>query len=366
MLVAFEGDYEDGVATHTDAAGKFKLGPLEEATEKKLVLTKPNYSFSAGAAYGQFVAHELASITVEVQDEAKKLKLKDVVISLSGGENNFRNISKTQEDGKIEFTSLIQGDYFLKAYLKEWNFTPKNHGVTVSAGQHLKLDFTGQRVAYTARGVLTHVNGKQEAGLVLIAVSEGCDGHREDATTDATGKFELSGLKPGCEYKLEPGSASGLDKILMPQPSIKVDKEDVTLTSPALALKSNDMSDVAVIIKEDPKKVHTPTTFTVTFKNEEGASDFKVHKSLSVKANEPLFIPRIVPISQTDSYIIMADGQTQTYTPTENFHLIEFQATPPTSKDQGDNVPDFSLIVPLVIAGLSYFYYTRYYQAGQK
>ena len=73
-------------------------------------------------------------------------------------------------------------------------------------------------MAFSAYGKLKYINGKEEAGLVVLADSPGCENHREDATTLADGSFQLSGLRPNCKYNLLSGTPE-IERLLTEQVS---------------------------------------------------------------------------------------------------------------------------------------------------
>lgn len=55
----------------------------------------------------------------------------------------------------------------------------------------------GRRVAFSAFGSVTSLNGEPEDGVVVEAVGQGSCPQQEEATTEANGQFRVRGLQPG-------------------------------------------------------------------------------------------------------------------------------------------------------------------------
>ena len=142
---------------------------------------------------------------VNIKDEAG-LGLGEVVVSLSGGEQNYRTNQQTGENGSISFLALAPGEYFIKPMLKEYEFQPKNKLITITEGTEEVIEIVANRVAVSVFGTLVGLKGDPEPGVTLEVVGEGdgCRGHQEEATTiTGTGAFRIRGLKRNCEYRLE-------------------------------------------------------------------------------------------------------------------------------------------------------------------
>ena len=323
VLVKLEKEQFKNLETQTGKDGKFKLGPLREEVEEPLVLFKSNYAFQPIAGkYGHFTSSRLASVTVKVL-EAPSSPLSEAVVSISG-DKSYRNLSKTV-DGLTQFHSLLPGEYFVKAFLKEYSFEPKNHVVSVANGVFEKsVEFVGRRVAYSAHGKVTYINGKEEAGIVIFAHGD-CDQHREDATSQADGgSFKLSGLKPKCSYTLESGSPE-VEKILMPQSKIAVENADLNLAKPALAIRKNDLVDCTLLIKSDSSTtLPSSGLLEVTLKEEDGGD---LHKVIRVPTNEITFLSQVFKLGQQKTYSVEVRGQKQTFVPVNNFHHFVFDIT---------------------------------------
>lgn len=60
------------------------------------------------------------------------------------------------------------------------------------------LFYSGERVAYSAHGQVTSLNGEGEAGVVVEALGTGkCNLYQEEASSGNSGYFRIRGLQPG-------------------------------------------------------------------------------------------------------------------------------------------------------------------------
>lgn len=119
-----------------------------------------------------------------------------VLLSLSGGQS-YRKNSVTGEDGKLNFHSLSPGEYYLRPMMKEYRFDPSSKMIKVVEGATVKVNLFGKRVAFSAYGSVTSLNGEPEAGLLVeIQGQEECGHLQEEATTEENGNFRIRGLQP--------------------------------------------------------------------------------------------------------------------------------------------------------------------------
>lgn len=93
-----------------------------------------------------------------------------VLISLSG-ENRYRNNS-IAVDGSMEFIGLVPGQYFVRPVLKEYVFTPADQEVAVKEGVTASIKFIAKRVAFSALGKVTFLNGKPAVDMSVEAIGE--------------------------------------------------------------------------------------------------------------------------------------------------------------------------------------------------
>ena len=143
-------EVQDMTGVETDTNGAFKIGPVpsEEAANLKLSATKEGYYFTQrGGENAQFIAHKLATISVEVKTKSGEPLL--ALVSISGG-SMYRNNSHTV-DGKVAFMSIHAGEYFVKPFMKEYQFEPRSTTLSVvkEVKEDLKVSFIGERTSFT-------------------------------------------------------------------------------------------------------------------------------------------------------------------------------------------------------------------------
>jgi len=247
--------------TSTDAKGKYSLGPFPRDLEYTMHAEKVGYVITQTSKKGHFVASKLASIVVNIVD-VNGVALGEAVVSLSGGEQNFRTNQATGINGTLNFLGLSPGEYFIKPLLKEYEFSPKSKLITVKEGTEEIVDITATRIANSLFGVLTSLNGEAEPGVTLeaIGVEEQCRGHQEEGATALDGKFRIRGLTPNCEYRLglkKSKSNAHVERTIPSVQNVKAEHEDVTgLEMIALHPRTNmDVSLLVKVKKENIKNV---------------------------------------------------------------------------------------------------------------
>lgn len=187
----------------TPPNGRFRVGPLHGDTKYDIQAEKQGYVLSRGKELGHFTAYKLAEIGVSViDDQDEQRPLPGVILSLSGG-TDYRRNSLTQEDGKMLFSGLGPGQYFLRAMMKEFQFDPPSHMVEVNEGGVVNVVLRGKRIAFSCYGTVTTLTGEPENGVVVEAVGRGpCSDLQEEVTTEGDGNFRLRGLKPNCDFEV--------------------------------------------------------------------------------------------------------------------------------------------------------------------
>ena len=132
---------------------------------------------------GSFTAKKLASVLVRLVDE-QGAPLPGVLVSLSGGENNYRTNEQTGPNGSLSFLGLSPGEYFVKPVLKEYEFEPRSKLITVKEGAEELVEVTAKRIAFSLYGSVTGLKGEPEAGVTMEAIGQGeCTKYQEEATT---------------------------------------------------------------------------------------------------------------------------------------------------------------------------------------
>ncbi|KAF7383822.1 hypothetical protein HZH68_014579 [Vespula germanica] len=186
----------------TKKEGIYSVGPLDGRIEYSVTAEKEGFVITGPNNNGIFLARKLAEIIVQVYDQADNSTLQGVLLSLSGGQN-YRKNSMTSDDGKLIFNSLSPGEYYLRPMMKEYRFEPPSKMINVAEGATVMVNLFGNRVAFSAYGSVTSLNGESEAGLLVEAQGQAdCSNLQEEATTEENGTFRIRGLQPLCTYIL--------------------------------------------------------------------------------------------------------------------------------------------------------------------
>ncbi|RWS12490.1 nodal modulator 3-like protein [Dinothrombium tinctorium] len=204
--------------TNSDASGKYVGGPFDydDGSEISVSAEKTGYLFrqlwsdTDLSLFGHFESQKLAGIIVKVVDSNDKSNLKDVLISISGGSDNFRKNSITPENGQLAFVGLNPGQYFVRAVLKEFQFEPSSKILDLKQGETVTIEIKGKRVAFSCFGVTNSLNGQPEGGVALEAVGiEGvsewgvnCSQLFEETVSETNGNFRIRDLQPNCKYEI--------------------------------------------------------------------------------------------------------------------------------------------------------------------
>lgn len=214
VQITVETEGVEALIDQTDAQGKYQFPPLDGSKNYKISAIKDSYVLVGPNDNGDFVAHKLAEIVVEVLDEVQNVPLQGALLSLSGGES-YRSNLQTNEFGKITFHSLSPSEYFLRPVLKEYNFEPNSKIINVKEGATVHVQLKGKRVAYSAFGQVTSLNREPEEKMIVIANGRGnCSEYSEEATSEASGNFRIRGLIPYCSYDLAIKGAVDDDEII--------------------------------------------------------------------------------------------------------------------------------------------------------
>lgn len=124
------------------------------------------------------------------------VKLQKVLLSLSGGES-YRKNSMTDDNGKLTFSSLSPGQYYLRPMMKEYHFDPPSLMINVREGESIQKKVSGKRVAFSIFGTVTSLNGEPERNLLVEAQGQtNCSMLQEEAETEDNGSFRIRGLQP--------------------------------------------------------------------------------------------------------------------------------------------------------------------------
>merc|ERR1719312_2252646 len=124
--------------------GSYSLGPFPRDIKYKVKAEKLGYVITETST-GSFSAKKLASVLVRISDVSGN-QLAGVLVSLSGGEKNFRTNEQTGPNGSLSFLALSPGEYFVKPVLKEYDFEPKSKLITVKEGAEEVVQIVGKEL----------------------------------------------------------------------------------------------------------------------------------------------------------------------------------------------------------------------------
>ena len=297
------------VTTETDKQGKYSMGPFSRDISYKLRAEKLGFVISETKA-GSFSAKKLASVVVTVVDSSGA-KLAGVVVSLSGGEKNFRTNEQTGPNGSLSFLALSPGEYFVKPVLKEYDFEPKSKLITVKEGAEEVVEIVGTRVAFSVFGSLTSLRGDPEPGVTLEAVGQGadCARYQEEGVSAADGQFRIRGLQPACSYQLKLKHSKANVQVERTIPSSK----DITVTDgdvtgvDLIALRPKNNMDVSLLVKIKSKKENVVKN--IKAKLFCGDSDSPIHTAKM--DNSKFYIFPSIPSDDADCYITVEANAVQ-------------------------------------------------------
>ncbi|XP_037806590.1 nodal modulator 1 isoform X2 [Lucilia sericata] len=358
----------------TSASGEFKFGPIKDSLYYELKGEKESYVFSDyNPSTNSFSVHKLCEIIVKVVDESNK-GLAGVLVSLSGSESYRKNLI-TSDDGSINFHSLSPSQYFLRPMLKEFKFEPNSKMIDLKDGETVEIKMIGKRVAYSAFGTVTSLNGEPFAQVNIEATaSEKCSHHQEEATTENNGKYRLRGLNPGCDYTIRVKDAgvagNNVDRSIPVQRVVEIANEDVQNVN-FLAISPINFVDVTVRVTAASNDFYKTLRLVMYRK---GSYDSPIYSQrletpLNPKARyNPgimVFLPRIPLDGKT--YIVelrsSLSDKTYTYTvPTQQFVadtgsvFVELDFTPEVKSYETDlNQNSISALILVALVSIAFF-----------
>ncbi|XP_033099080.1 nodal modulator 1-like [Anneissia japonica] len=233
----------DVIRTETDDQGKYRVGPFVDTNEYTVDAEKKGYTLTPQPDNPtNFRAYKLGEIIIQVVDEDDQ-PLSDVVLSLSGG--SFRSNQITLQTGKVPFYFLGAGQYYLRAFRKEYEFEPDSKMIEVQEASSVNLTIRGHRVAFSCYGTVTSLNGEPEPNVALeargLAIGN-CEELMETALSDSNGEFRVRGLKPSCVYELKLKMKDGRDE----DNPVEIERAvpPVTILKP----EEKDIKDVKIIV----------------------------------------------------------------------------------------------------------------------
>ncbi|KAL1464886.1 hypothetical protein WDU94_004493 [Cyamophila willieti] len=342
---------EEGVLIEngtTNSVGKYKFGPFRAEDQLIVSAEKEGYVLTGPDAQGNFRAHKLAEVIVEVKDKTDARPLAGVLVSLSGGKSYRRN-SLTGADGRVSFLSLTPDQYYLRPMMKEYKFEPASQMINVSEAATAHVQWQGVRIAYSVLGEVTSLSGEPESGVTVEAVGQpnsnsntACDQLKEEAVTEASGGFRIRGLKPQCTYhvRVSRDVNQHIERALPAVIPVQVRNDDVTLDKRLIALRPISKCQVNVYIES--KHLNTLTVKLYRARTNEPLTVLKL-KTLSHLNEESALIPLTqVPISREGgSYRVVLETSlkrsmydlsrvklVEEFQVTSSFKLVEFDFNP--------------------------------------
>ncbi|KAI2797860.1 hypothetical protein BLOT_015280 [Blomia tropicalis] len=274
--------------TVTDSNGKFSGGPFDDDMRLRIEAFKNGYVMKpVPGKFDHFEAHKLASIMVSVVDQSNSKPLTDVLISISGGENNFRKNSVIGSNGKLNFENLHPGKYFIRFVRKEYEFQPQSEMIELKSGSTHRIHVIGTKVAFSCLGTVDSLNREPEAGVVVEAIglrkvvddsNIDCTQVQEQAVSEVDGSYRIMGLRPECQYAIR----------------LKIDEHSVQIRESIPRLHS---------VRTNPEYVSSLTV--QLYRNDDSQSRTEIFKQ-KLTSNPFVFLPSI-PYDFT-SYTIRIDS----------------------------------------------------------
>lgn len=227
--------------TITNQDGKYKAGPFEDEINLKIEASKEDYVFKPiPNRKGYFEVSKLSSITTIILDDNGQ-SLTEVLVSISGGVNNYRRNSVVNAEGKLLFDNLHSGQYFIRFLRKEYDFEPASKMIDIQDGDNIVIKVVGKKVAFSCIGLVDSLNGEPEPGVIVEAVgirkivensSSQCTQLQEQSISEMDGSFRILGLLPDCQYviriKTDSVKNKNITKSLPQAHSVRVQNKDLT------------------------------------------------------------------------------------------------------------------------------------------
>ncbi|CAB3398048.1 unnamed protein product [Caenorhabditis bovis] len=191
------------ISANSDKNGNYKIGPVKRVEDYEISAKLDGYRFNPKGSSGNFESVKLSQLNIKVVDEATDEPLEDVLLSLVGGKGlDYRSNTNLDSTAQKNFVALAPGEYFVRAILQEYKFSPTTSTIEVKEGVHENVVLKGKRVAYSVFGKMREMSGTPVPNIVIEALSSECDQHQSEAVTDNSGYFRLRGLHPNCNYKV--------------------------------------------------------------------------------------------------------------------------------------------------------------------
>ncbi|XP_076818346.1 BOS complex subunit NOMO1-like [Clavelina lepadiformis] len=231
VSISTVGSEVEPISLKTGKDGKYKVGPLHPQTEYAISASLDDYVLTpVPDKRGDFLAKKLSKLIFKINLGTDETPLPGVLLSISGGD--YRSNNLTGKDGSLTLTKLEPGQYYFKAIMKEYQFSPPSQVIDIVEGAKTDINIVGKRVAFSVYGKVTSLNGEPETGTVVRALSQSgennCAGLGEEGTSGNDGSFRIRGLHPGCEYNVSVyDGAERFSRIAPQHVTIIMKEEDV-------------------------------------------------------------------------------------------------------------------------------------------
>ncbi|EGT56968.1 hypothetical protein CAEBREN_32473 [Caenorhabditis brenneri] len=202
IKAVLKSDKDVVIETVSSKDGKFKIGPVKRVEDYAITATLDGFKFTPTATPGHFDSVKLSQLSIKVVDEVTNEPLDGVLLSLVAGKGDYRTSPVLDETAQKNFVALAPGEYFVRAILQEYKFTPSTSTISVKEGQHENVVLKGKRVSFSAFGKMREMSGNPVKDVIIEALSEGCDLHQSEATSNPDGTYRIRGLLPNCEYNV--------------------------------------------------------------------------------------------------------------------------------------------------------------------
>uniref|UniRef100_A0A1I7TY93 Nodal modulator 1 n=1 Tax=Caenorhabditis tropicalis TaxID=1561998 RepID=A0A1I7TY93_9PELO len=256
IKAVLKSDRDVVIDTVSTKDGRFKIGPVKRVEDYDITATLDGYKFTSTSTPGHFDSVKLSQLSIKVVDEITNEPLDGVLLSLVGGKgagSDYRSNNVLDETAQKNFVALAPGEYFVRAILQEYKFSPSTSTISVKEGQHENVVLKGKRVSFSAFGKMREMSGNPVKDVIIEALSQGCDLHQSEATSNQDGTYRIRGLLPNCEYQVYAKSyvdGSHAPHTFPRQFTVSMTPEDVKGLE-FMATKTQKTTDIAVEIGMD-------------------------------------------------------------------------------------------------------------------
>jgi len=205
----------------TGEDGTYNYGPLDPSNDYDVTASLKDHSLMPIEGQpGSFAVKKFSKIVFQVQMEGGA-PLGGVLLAVSG--ENYQGRSLSDHEGKLTISKLDPGQYYFKAAMKEYKFTPASQVVDIEEGKEKVIQIVGKRTAFSCYGNVTSLNNSPVGGVQVRATAASpqdgaktCPNAKEDlrAKSDDEGKFVVKGLLPGCDYDVTVVESDDLSHVL--------------------------------------------------------------------------------------------------------------------------------------------------------